>query len=139
MTLVNSGAARSAYVRDSVASATPSHLVTMLYDRLLLDLRWGEKAQSEDDWYGASKHLMHAQAIVTELAATLKPELWDGGPALLSLYFYVLQILRTGNATRDIERTRESIELLEPLRLAWHEASDSTAPQASSGSLSAVG
>jgi flagellar protein FliS len=139
MTLATSGAARAAYVRDSVASASPSHVITMLYDRLLLDLRWGEKAQTEGDWYNTTKHLTHAQAIITELSSSLKPELWDGGPALMSLYFYVLQILRTGNAARDVERTREAIELLDPLRLAWHAAEESVAPQPTYTSLSAVG
>jgi flagellar secretion chaperone FliS len=131
--------ARAAYFRDSVTSASPASALAMLYDRLLMDLRWAEKGQAEGEWIIASGHLMHAQAIITELVATLKPELWSGGPALMSLYMYVLGILRTGNAWRDIAPTRESIELLEPLRIAWHEASRSAAPQSAPIQLSAVG
>jgi flagellar protein FliS len=112
-------------VRDAISSASPSHLLIMLYDRLLLDLRWAEKSQLESDWLAASKRLIHAQDIVAELTTTLKPELWDGGPALLSLYLYVAGLMRTGNVSHDVQRTQECIELLEPLRLAWHAAVDS--------------
>jgi flagellar protein FliS len=131
--------ARAAYFRDSVVSASPAHQLAMLYDRLLLDLRWAEKCQDENDWIVASNHLIHAQAILTELAGTLKPELWSGGPALMSLYVYVLGILRTGNAWRDIKATREAIELLEPLRLSWHSAAETATAQSVPTRLSAVG
>ncbi|HEY5321157.1 MAG TPA: flagellar export chaperone FliS [Galbitalea sp.] len=138
MTLTNAGA-RSIYFRDSVESAPPSKLLTMLYDRLLLDLERAERAQADTEWLAASKVLVHAQAIVTELAGTLKPELWDGGPALMSLYLYVLQLLRTANVNHDAELTRESIELLEPLRQAWHAAADGAGMQTSFAGISAVG
>ncbi|MFC5502366.1 flagellar export chaperone FliS [Lysinimonas soli] len=137
---VTAGAdARAAYVRDSVTSASPAHALVMLYDRLLLDLRWAERCQDTGDWMSASAHLIHAQDIIAELAGTLKPELWSGGPALMSLYVYLLGILRTGNAWRDIEPTREAIELLEPLRLAWHAATDGSAVPLAPTRLSAVG
>ena len=131
--------ARAAYFRDSVTSASPAQALAMLYDRLLLDLRWAEKCQDENDWLTASPHLIHAQAILTELAGTLKPELWSGGPALMSLYVYLLSILRTGNAHRDIAPTREAIELLEPLRVSWHVATERVASAYAPTGLSAVG
>ena len=139
MTLTTGATARAAYVRDSITSASPAQALTMLYDRLLLDLRWAEKSQTSGDWATASRHLIHAQDILTELASTLKPQLWSGGPALMSLYMYVLGILRTGNAWRDIEPTLEAIDLLEPLRLAWHASLDATVPEPGSARLSAVG
>ena len=131
--------ARAAYFRDSVSSASPAQQLAMLYDRLLLDLRWAEKCQDENDWMAASTHLIHAQAILTELAGTLKPELWSGGPALMSLYVYLLSILRTGNSRRDIVPTREEIELLEPLRVSWHVASERASAESIPVRLSAVG
>ena len=130
---------RAAYARDSITSASPAQALGMLYDRLLLDLRWAENCQGIGDWIAASKHIMHAQDILTELAATLKPELWSGGPALMSLYTYVLGILRTGNAWRDIEPTLEAIQLLEPLRLAWHDAAGAATSEQATTRLSAVG
>lgn len=115
-------AARSLYNRDSVLSASPARILTMLYDRLLLDLQRAETAQRLDDWTAAAPHLTHAQDIVGELTSSLRPELWDGGPALLSLYLYVSQALVVANTRHEIERTRECSRLLEPLRAAWHEA-----------------
>jgi flagellar protein FliS len=131
--------ARNKYQRDSVLSAAPSQLLTMLYDRLLLDLQWAEAAQLDEDWARAGGRLMHAQDIVAELASSLKPELWDGGASLLSIYLYVLPVLRLANTERDIERTRECILLLEPLREAWHDAAAGSATVTSFDGLSAVG
>jgi flagellar protein FliS len=115
-------AARAAYNRDAVLSASPARLLTMLYDRLLLDLRRAEAAQGAESWDVASQNLLHAQDIVTELASSLKPELWEGGSNLLAIYQYVGRSLVSANIRRDAERTRECIALLEPLRAAWHEA-----------------
>jgi flagellar protein FliS len=130
---------RSMYMRDAVASASPSNLLVMLYDRLLLDLRWAEKAQLESDWHSASIRLIHAQEIVAELTSTLRPELWDGGTALMSLYIYVAQVMRTANVAHDVQRTLECIDLLEPLRLAWHAAADDVSAVAETPRISAVG
>ncbi|MGN6445012.1 flagellar export chaperone FliS [Amnibacterium sp.] len=118
----NLAAARSLYNRDSVLSASPAKLLVMLYDRLLLDLTRAETAQLGEDWPLASAQLMHAQEIVTELVSSLRPEVWDGGPGLLAVYNYVLTAMAHANTQRDVEKTRECIRLLEPLRQAWHEA-----------------
>lgn len=115
-------AARALYNRDSVLSASPAKLLVMLYDRLLLDLGRAETAQLDEDWPTASAQLMHAQEIVTELMNSLKPEVWDGGPGLVAIYSYVLNGMVRANTGRDVAKTRECIRLLEPLRLAWHEA-----------------
>jgi flagellar secretion chaperone FliS len=118
----NLAAARNLYNRDSVLSASPARLLVMLYDRLLLDLARAETAQLGEDWPLASAQLLHAQEIVAELISSLRPEQWDGGPGLLAVYNYVLSGMVEANTKRSVEKTRECITLLEPLRLAWHEA-----------------
>jgi flagellar protein FliS len=115
-------AARALYNRDAVLSASPARLLTMLYDRLLLDLQRAEAAQVAESWEVASQNLLHAQAIVAQLTETLKPDLWEGGPGLMALYAFVTKSLISANAYKSVERTRECRQLLEPLRLAWHEA-----------------
>lgn len=129
--------ARSLYNRDAILSASPSRLLTMLFDRLLLDLQQAEAAQLEQDWQRASPFLLHAQAIVAELTGTLDVERWDGGQDLLSIYLFSSTKLVSANIDRDIARTREVISLMEPLRQTWHEAAAQlaaeragTAPQA---------
>jgi flagellar protein FliS len=108
--------------REAILSATPARLLTMLYDRLLLDLSRAEAAQLAQNWAVASENLLHAQAIITELSGSLRTDVWDGAENLLGIYSYVSTALVTANVQRDIERTRESIRLLEPLRQSWHEA-----------------
>jgi len=118
----NPYAQRSQYNRDAVLSASPVRLLTMLYDRLLLDLGRAEAAQAAENWPVASENLLHAQAIVSELSSTLNVDAWDGGEGLMALYTYVSTALINANIYRDVERTRESIAILEPLRQTWHEA-----------------
>ncbi len=120
---IDQGAAlRSRYLAESVLSASPARLLTMLYDRLLLDLGRAETAQENADWGAASEQLLHAQAIVTELTSSLNVEVWDGADALLGLYNYVSTALMNANIRHDPALTREAITLLEPLRQTWHEA-----------------
>ena len=126
-------AARALYNRDAVRSASPARLLTMLYDRLLLDLQRAETAQVAGSWATASTHLLHAQEIVAYLVETLKPELWDGGPGLLGIYQFVTRSMQNANVHRDVERTRECIALLEPLRSAWHQAAVDAATPAYDG------
>ena len=123
-------AKRAEYARNAVLSATPARLLTMLYDRLLLDLNRAEAAQLAADWSGASENLKHAQAIVAELTSTLRTDLWDGAENLQAIYAYTLNTMMDANIHRSPEHTRECINLLEPLRLAWHEAAAQAPVQA---------
>lgn len=116
-------ARRAEYNRDAILSASPARLLTMLYDRLLLDLSRAEVAQDIEDWQAASEQLLHAQAIVAELTGSLKLDSWDGADALLGVYTFVNKALIYANTHRDVESTRLCITLLEPLRQTWHDAS----------------
>jgi flagellar protein FliS len=116
---------RSEYVEQAVLSATPVQLVTMLYDRLLLDLARAERAQVGQEWATACEQLLHAQAILAELTSSLRVDVWDGGEGLLALYGYTSTALVNANVHRDVALTREVTGLLEPLRQAWHEAATS--------------
>jgi flagellar protein FliS len=118
---------RNRYMTDSVMSATPAQLLTMLYDRLLLDLNRAETAHETESWSVSSTNLLHAQDIITELTSSLKLDAWDGADRLFALYNYVSSALIAANVKRDVTRIRESIELLEPLRQAWHEAATQVA------------
>ena len=123
MSMMGGAQARRAQLnREAVLSATPVRLLTMLYDRLLLDLGRAEIAQNIEDWAVTSENLLHAQAIVAELSTSLNVEAWEGGEGLFALYTYVSNALMSANIHRDVARTREAIALLEPLRQTWHEA-----------------
>ena len=131
--------ARAQYNQDAILSASPNRLLTMLLDRLMLDLQRAEAAQSEQDWMRASGYLIHAQDIVAELAGTLDVERWDGGQNLLAIYLFSSTKLVSAKVERSIERTREVISIMEPLRQTWHEAAaivaaESVAQHVGSGS-----
>lgn len=114
--------ALNAYQREAILSASPAKLLTMLYDRLLLDLARAESAQLAEHWDIARENLLHAQDIVAELAGSLRIEAWDGADNLLGIYNYAGTALMNANLYRNVALTRECITLLEPLRQSWHEA-----------------
>ena len=121
------------FLRESVLSASPAHLVTMLYDRLLLDLARAEAAQVSDDWVTASTNLLHAQDIVAELSSSLDVAAWKGAPDLLAIYSYLTKQLIAANVGHDVERTRECASLLGPLRWAWLAAAQNLSAGGSAG------
>jgi flagellar protein FliS len=134
MTLLRSAAKLSAYNRDSVLSASPARLLTMLYDRLVLDLTRAEGALAADNWPIAWENLRHADQIVAELAASLRVDLWNGADGLLQVYTYLAGLIVDVTVERDAAKVREAIELVEPLCQAWHEAAASIpAPAAATG------
>lgn len=120
--LMNADARRAQFLNDAVLSASPAKLLTMLYDRLVLDLDRGEKAQLAGDIPEANKQLTHAQDILTELIVTLDVKAWDGAPGLMSLYNFLVSELIEANITKDAARTAACRAAVEPLRAAWHEA-----------------
>lgn len=115
--------AQQRYREEAILSASPQRLVTMLYDRLVLDVERGESAQRAGEWEAANGALQHAQQIIAELTASLSPE-WEGSASLRAIYGYLTRTLIGANIGRDPERTRECVEILVPLRDAWHEAAD---------------
>ena len=123
MTLTSGAVAKlSAYNRDAVLSASPVRLLTMLYDRLVLDLSRAEAALGEQNWPVGWENLRHADRIVDELSSSLRLDAWDGADGLLQLYTYVSGLIVTADIERDVDKVREARALIEPLRETWHEA-----------------
>jgi flagellar secretion chaperone FliS len=118
---------RARYLGDSITTASPHQLLVMLYDRLALDLVRGESAMAAGDREGASVQLQHAQEIVLELQASLRVDIWDGGPRLSALYAWLLSELIRANMKGDLRRIADCRAIVEPLRDAWTEAAASLA------------
>ena len=115
---------RSHYARDSVTTASPVRLVTMLYDRLARDLDDAELAITMTNPQSAHTALRHAQDIVQELSNSLDVARWSGGEALASLYAWLTEQLVSANLTKDASLLAGVREVVEPLRDAWHEAAN---------------
>jgi len=121
--------AKQQYLEQQVASASPERLLTLLYDRLLVDIDRAGAAQDAEDWAAAGTHLTHAQQIVAELSGSLT-DAWDGAADLRAVYTYVTGRLITANIGRDRLATAECRELVAPLREAWHQAATVTSAAA---------
>ncbi|MCR2824517.1 flagellar export chaperone FliS [Microbacterium sp. zg.Y909] len=117
--------AQQRYREEAILSASPERLVTMLYDRLLLDVARAETAQRAGDWETANDGLQHAQSIIAELSSSLSAT-WSGSAELQALYAYLTRTLIGANIGRDPERSRECRELIAPLHEAWHAAASAT-------------
>ncbi len=123
-------AMRGRYLADSVATASPARLLTMLYDRLVLDLSRAEEALRSGDRTVAWQQLVHAQDIVLELRTSLNTDAWDGADGLAQIYTWMLTELVGANVDADAERVAACRGLVEPLRDAWRDAALSLASAA---------
>lgn len=121
-------ALRERYMGDAVATASPARLLTLLYDRLALDLERAQFALAHEDRAMANEQLRHAQEIIIELRANLDVTLWEGGPGLAALYGWILKELILANTSADKDKVDQCIALVEPLRQAWHEAAGQSDP-----------
>ena len=115
------------YLGESVTTASPAKLLTMLYDRLVRDLVVAEAALAAGDVPSANAQLVHAQEIIWELLSGLDTTAWSGGPGLASLYQFLISELLTANIAKDIEQVATCRGLIEPLREAWHQAAEQLA------------
>ena len=127
--MARTAAVRNAYSSDTVVT-TPERLITMLYDRLARDLVGAEAAIERHDRQTAHEVLTHAQEIVFELLSALNADAWDGGPALASLYTWLLKQLVEANTTQDAAKVTHCRSLIEPLAEAWHAAANEVATAA---------
>ena len=116
-----SAAARARFVDHSLDTASPSRLLTLLYDRLLLDVARAERALRDGNRQGAHTLLLHAQDIVSALRDGLDTS-WDGAARLDSIYTFLLTELVSANVDGDADRAAACLELIAPLRDTWHEA-----------------
>ena len=111
-----------AYLQSSVETASPSKLLVMLYERLVLDCRRAVAAQQAGDHPVAHNNLLHAQDIVVELQSSLRPGVWEGSEALNSIYSHLMVQLVTANVQRDAAITSHCLDLVVGLAEAWREA-----------------
>ncbi|MGV8968417.1 MAG: flagellar export chaperone FliS [Cellulomonas sp.] len=124
---MNLALTRIRFRENAITTAGPHQILTMLYDRLVLDLDRAEVAQRAGDLLEARKNVDHAQDIVSGLASTLDVDDWSGGQSLMDLYMYLLKELVGASITGDADRIATCSTLVVPLRDAWHEAAAAVA------------
>src|SRR5512142_603896 len=115
------GLAQSRYASDAAETVSPSRLLTMLYDRLVLDLSMAESAMLRQDHEGTGERIGQAQEILLELHASLNLSLWPEGESLGRLYLWLVSELSQARIRKQPQRIADCRELVEPLRDAWHQ------------------
>lgn len=115
-------ALQSRYLSNTVETVSPARLVTMLYDALVRDLSMAETAIDGRRVEETNDRLVHAQAILFELRASLKLDGWAGAAGLAQLYTFLLSELLTANVRKDRSIVASCRVLVEPLQQAWHDA-----------------
>lgn len=109
-----------AYRQQAVTTASPAQLVLMCYDGVLTALT---RARQGQDIETRNRELQRAQAILSELSATLDHE--RGGAiasSLAELYGYCTRQLVAANLRGEMALLDDVQEVVGGLRDAWQQA-----------------
>lgn len=114
------------YKKTAATTASPGHLVLMLYDGLLRFLHQALDGANNPDFIRGQevKHnnIVRAQAILTELQATLNFEKGgDLSETLYRLYDYMMQELQKANTGDAQEPLGNVIRFAGEIRDSWAE------------------
>jgi flagellar secretion chaperone FliS len=115
--------AYQAYRQTQAHTAAPGELVVMLYRGAVRFVAVSIDALEKRDLQGAHNNLLRAQAIISELLATL--DIQRGGEVgqnLARIYEYLNHRLMTANVEKDPAPAREVERLLRELLPAWEQA-----------------
>jgi flagellar protein FliS len=112
------------YQRQSVLTAPPVKIVTLLYERAIRCLAQAEADLAEKRYDAVAKGLGDAQEIVGELLNALDHE--AGGEIagnLQRLYTFVLDAMMSANIDQDAELLAQVRTILTTLYEAWDDIS----------------
>lgn len=109
------------YQQNAIMSAGPEELTTMLYNRLIKDLKLAKDAISKSDIQAAHNAITHAQDIINHLLNTLDTG-YEVGQNLSIMYDYINRRLLEANIKKDPEILQEVTGYVEEIRDAWVQA-----------------
>ena len=118
-------AAQKYYVQESVATASPARLLTLLYDRLARDIGQARAALLAEGRDEAERQIDHANEIITELLSTLDGNAWAGAGDLARIYAWMIGQLCTARVQGDASVLVPVHSMVMELGQAWHLAADS--------------
>ncbi|HXW36140.1 MAG TPA: flagellar export chaperone FliS [Acidimicrobiales bacterium] len=120
--LVQADELRRRYLKEAVETASASVRLTMLWDRVQLDLSRAEAGFESRDLKAVNDGLVHAQEILLALRDTMRVDAWEGAPRLVALYDHLHQELVRANLEKDRERLTDAAVLVVQLADAWRRA-----------------
>ncbi|AEI38764.1 flagellar export chaperone FliS [Paenibacillus mucilaginosus] len=119
-------AQQNKYLSTSVQTASPAHLLMMLYDGAIRFCRAGIEAMKQNRYEEVNRNLVKAQDIVRELMVTLDPK-QPISADLTRLYDYFIFRLVEANMKKQSEPAEEVLEYLVSLKETWIQASRAAA------------
>ncbi|MFJ7669464.1 flagellar export chaperone FliS [Lysinibacillus sp. NPDC097195] len=112
--------AQNAYKQNSVTTASPGELTLMLYNGCLKFLNKAKLAIQEKNIQEKNTNLIKAQAIISELMATLNMDI-EVSKNMLALYEYMNRRLVEANIQNDVSIIEEVEGLVTEFRDTWKE------------------
>lgn len=112
--------AQNAYKQNSVTTASPGELTLMLYNGCLKFLNKAKLAIQDKNIQDKNTNLLKAQAIISELMATLNLDI-EVSKNMLALYEYMNRRLVEANIQNDISIIEEVEGLVTEFRDTWKE------------------
>lgn len=109
------------YQQNAIMSAGPEELTTMLYNRLVKDLKLAQGYITKRDIQLAHNSITHAQEILNHLMNTLDTSM-EVGKNLELMYDYMSRRLVEGNLKKDHEILQEVTGFAEEIRDTWVQA-----------------
>lgn len=109
------------YQQNAIMSAGPEELTTMLYNRLVKDLKLAQENIGRKDIQGAHNSITHAQDILSHLMNTLNTDL-EIGQNLEVMYDYMNRRMVEANAKKDVTILQEVTGYAEEIRDTWVQA-----------------
>ena len=115
------------YQEVDVGTATPLHLVVMLYDAAICSLETARGCMERKDISGRSRAINKCNAIISELQSSLNIK--EGGEIAYSLnrlYDYMKTTLLRAGVEQNPSLVVEVSGLLENLRSSWQQVDSGT-------------
>jgi flagellar protein FliS len=116
---VNPYASPNAYQESAVLTASPGQLVVMLYDGILKFLRQAGAAMADGQIEGTHDRLGRAEAIITELHATLDLSQGKVAENLEGIYVFWKKMIWEIRRDRDDQKLGRLLVMVRELRDAW--------------------
>lgn len=112
--------AMNAYQKNAIMTATPAELTLMLYDGAIKFCNIALDAIDKKDIQKAHENIKKAEAIITELRASLdrKYPVWED---FERVYDYIYRRLVEGNIHKDIEIIEDALKYIREMRDTWKE------------------
>jgi flagellar protein FliS len=104
-----------------LSAADKIKTISLLYDGTLNFLQIAKKKLEQGDLYGKDQHIKKTEAIIRELAGSLKMDGGNIAQNLRRLYDFVLNSLSRAEKQNDLTAIEDAEKVVVILRDAWRE------------------